>query len=75
MNTQNRHYRTRTLEHNSASPLTWKCVKNNSQTSAVQDQTLFCKTVVCPEVYSILAKSYEISNLRFRKVFWLNYKS
>ena len=29
------HYRTRTSEHIVASPLTGKCVKNNSQTSAV----------------------------------------
>ena len=56
-NEYNRHYRTRIPEHNSVSPLTWKCVKNNSQTSAVQDQILFCETAVCPEDYSILNKS------------------
>ena len=52
-----RHYRTRTSEHIGVSPLTGKCVKNNSQTSAVHDHMLFCKTVVCPEDFSILAKS------------------
>ena len=52
-----RHYRTRTLEHIGVSPLTGKCVKNNSQTSAVHDHMLFCKTVVCPEDFSILANS------------------
>ena len=52
-----RHYRTRTSEHIGVSPLTVKCVKNNSQTSAVHDHMLFCKTVVCPEDFSILAKS------------------
>ena len=39
------------------STLTEKCVKNNSQPSAVHDHILFCKTVVCPEDFSILAKS------------------
>ena len=38
-------------------PITGKCVKNNSQTSAVHDHMLFCKTVVCPEDFSILANS------------------
>ena len=52
-----RHYRTRTSEHIGVSPLTGKCVKNNSQTSAVHDHMLFCKTVVCPEDFSILANS------------------
>ena len=52
-----RHYRTRTSEHIGVSPLTGKCIKNNSQTSAVHDHMLFCKTVVCPENFSILAKS------------------
>ena len=52
-----RHYRTRTSEHIGVSPLTGKCVKNNSQTSAVQDHMLFCKTVACPEDFSILDKS------------------
>ena len=51
------HYRTRTSEHIGVSPLTGKCVKNNSQTSAVHDHMLFCKTVVCPEDFKILAKS------------------
>ena len=52
-----RHYRTRTSEHTGVSPLIWKCVKNNSQTSAVHDYMLFCKTVVCPEDFSFLANS------------------
>ena len=52
-----RHYRTRTSEHIGVSPLTGKCVKNKSQTSAVHDHMLFCKTVVCPEDFSMLAKS------------------
>ena len=52
-----RHYKTRTSEHIGVSPLTGKCVKNNSQTSAVHDHMLFCKTVVCPEDFSILAES------------------
>ena len=52
-----RHYRTRTSEHIGVSPLTVKCVKNNSQTSAVLDHMLFSKTVVCPEDFSILANS------------------
>ena len=51
------HYRTRTSEYIGVSPLTGKCVKNNSQTSAVHDHMLFCKTVVCPEDFSILANS------------------
>ena len=41
-----RHYRTRTSEHTGVSPLTGKCVKNNSQTSVVHHHMLFCKTVV-----------------------------
>ena len=49
----------------SMSPLTGKCVKNNSQISAVHDHMLFCKTVVCPEDFSIV---HAISNLRFKKV-------
>ena len=32
-------------------------IKNNSQTSAEHDHILFCKTVFCPEDFSILAKS------------------
>ena len=31
--------------------------KNNSQTSAIHDHMLFCKIVVCPDDFSILAKS------------------
>ena len=49
------HYKTRTSQHISVSPLTGKCVK--TQTSALHDHMLFCKTVVCPEDFSILAKS------------------
>ena len=52
-----RHYRTRTSEHIGVSPLTGKYVKNKFQTSAVHDHMLFCKTVICPEDFSILAKS------------------
>ena len=52
-----RNYRTRTSEHIGVSPLTRKCVKNNFQTSVVHDHMLFCKTVVCPEDFSILAES------------------
>ena len=52
-----RHYRTRTSEHIGVSPLRGKLVKNNSQISAVHDHMLFCKTVVRPEDFSILAKS------------------
>ena len=37
------HYRTRTSEHIGVSPLTEKCVKNNSQTSAVHDHVLFVR--------------------------------
>ena len=53
----NHHYRTRTLEHIDVLPLTGKCVKINFQTSAVHDYMLFCKTVVSPEDFLILAKS------------------
>ena len=49
------HYKTRTSQHIGVSPLTGKCVK--TQTSALHDHMLFCKTVVCPEDFSILAKS------------------
>ena len=52
-----RHYRTRTSEYIGVPPLTGKYLKNNSQTSAVHNHMLFCKTVVCPEDFSILAKS------------------
>ena len=52
-----RHYRTRTSKHIGVSPLTGKCVKNNSQTSAAHDHIRFCTTVVCPEDFFILAKS------------------
>ena len=48
---------TRTSEHIGVSPLTRKCVKKNSETSVVHDHVLFCKTVVCPENFSILANS------------------
>ena len=46
-----------TPEHIGVSPLTGKCVKNNSQTSAVNDHMLFCKINVYPGDFSILAKS------------------
>ena len=53
-----RRYRTRASEHIGVSPLTRKCVKNNSQTSAVHGHMLgFCKTVFCSEDFSILANS------------------
>ena len=52
-----RHYRTQTSEHIGVSPLTEKCVKNNSQTSAVHDHMLLCKTVVCLEHFSVVANS------------------
>ena len=58
-----RHYRKRTSKHIGVSPLTGKCIKNNSQTSAIHDHMLFCKTVVCPEVFSILANSSYIFKL------------
>ena len=51
------HYRSRISEHISLSPLTGKCVKNNSQTSVKHDLMLFCKTVVCSEDIPIIAKS------------------
>ena len=38
-------------------PLPGKCVKSNFQTLAVHDHMRFHKTVVCPEDFSILAKS------------------
>ena len=46
-----------TLEHIGVSPLTGNCIKNNSQTSAIHDHMLFCKRVVCPEDFFILANS------------------
>ena len=49
--------RTRTSEHIGVSTLTGKCFKNNSQTLAVHDHMLFCKTVICPEDFSILANN------------------
>ena len=51
-----RHYRTHTSEHIGVSPLRGICIKSNSQTSGVQDHMLFCKTIVCPKDFSILAK-------------------
>ena len=60
-----RHYRTRTLEHSGVSHSQGNVLKI-TQTSAVHDHMLFCKTVVCPEDFSVLANS---SNLRFKKVF------
>ena len=52
-----RNYRMQTSQHIGVSPLTEKCVKNNFQISAVHDHMLFCKTIVCPEDFSILANS------------------
>ena len=52
-----RHYRMRTSKHIGVSPLTGKRIKNNSQISAVHDHMLFCKTIACPENFSILANS------------------
>ena len=52
-----RHYRKRTSENISVSPLTGKFVKNNSQTSAIHDHMFFCIAAVCQEDFSILAKS------------------
>ena len=37
--------------------MSWECLKNNYQTSALHDHMLFHKAVVCPEDFSILAKS------------------
>ena len=47
-----RRYRTRNFEHIGVSPLTEKFIKNNSQTLAIFDLMLFCKTV-CPGDFSI----------------------
>ena len=52
-----RDYRTWTSKRIDVLPLTGKCVKNNSQASSLHDHILFRKTVVCPENFSILAKS------------------
>ena len=57
INKTKRHKRTRTSEHIGVSPLTGKFVKNNSQTSAIQDHMFFCIAAVCQEDFSILAKS------------------
>ena len=54
-------------EHICVSPLTGKCVKNNSQTSVVHGHMLFCKTVVCPKYFQFMLKVHAISNLRFKK--------
>ena len=62
-----RQYRTWTSEHISFSPLSGKCVKNNAQTSAVHDHMLFCKTVVSPEDFSVLAKSSWNSKIKIQE--------
>ena len=64
-----RHYATRTSDHIGVSPLTGKCIKNNSQTSAVHDHTLFFKTFFVLKIFQFFLKVHVISNLRFRKVF------
>ena len=46
-----RHYRTGTSEHIGVSSLTGKYVKNNSQTSAVDNHMLYCKTVIRPKEF------------------------
>ena len=51
-----RHYRTRTSKYIGVWPLTGKCVKNNSQTWAVHDHMLLCKTFIRPEDFSVAAK-------------------
>ena len=52
-----RHYRTRTSEHIGVSPLTGKWVKITLKLQPYMITSFFCKTVVCPEDFSILAKS------------------
>ena len=66
-----RHYRMRTSEHFCVSSLTGKCVKNNSQTSIVHDHMLFCKTIICPEDFSILARSPCSFKLEIQKSNWI----
>ena len=56
------HYRTQSLEHIGVSSLTGTIYKSTSQTSVAPDHLIFCKTVVCPKSFSILAKS--TSNLK-----------
>ena len=56
------HYRTQSLEHIGVSSLTGTIYKSTSQTSVALDHLIFCKTVVCPKSFSILAKS--TSNLK-----------
>ena len=63
------HYRTQISEHVGVLPLTGKCVKNNSQTSAVHDHMLFCKQLFVLKIFQFLLKVHVIPNLRFRKVF------
>ena len=62
-----------TSEHIGVSPLTGKCVKNKSQTSAINDHMLFCKTVVYPEDFSILAKSSLNFKLEIQEIFLIKH--
>ena len=71
--TTKRHCRTRTSEHIDVSPLTRKCVKNNSQTSAVRDHMLYARQFFVLKIFQFLLKVHVISNLRFKKVFWSKY--
>ena len=68
-----RHYRTQTSENIGVSPLTGKCIKNNSQTSALCDCMVFVRQLFVLKIFQFLLKVHVIANLRFRKVFWLNY--
>ena len=70
-----RHYRTRTSEHIGVSPLTGKCLKNNSKTSPVHDHMLFVRQLFALKIFQFLLKVHAISNLKFKKVFWWNYES
>ena len=63
-----RHYRTRTSEHIGVSPLTRKCVKNNSQVSAVHDHMLFLRQLFVLKIFQFLLIVHAIANLRFKKV-------
>ena len=62
------HYRTRTSEYIGVSPLTGKCVKNSSQTSAVHITCFFVRQLFVLKTFQFLLIVHAISSLRFKKV-------
>ena len=67
------HYRTQALGHIGVFPLTGKCVKKTLKLQL--NGMFFCMRVVCPQDFSVLAKSTSNFKLEIQESILINYLS